>query len=63
MRARESGNKRPCECCKAPTMFQFPVVGPRGAHLRHADVCCRCGEQVALTALLPKTAPPAKKAA
>lgn len=37
-------------------MFQFEVRGPRGAHLRHADVCCRCGEQTALTATLAKKA-------
>lgn len=59
MRARESGDKRPCELCKTKTMFQFDVRGRRGGHIRYADVCWRCGEQPALTGPLadkPKAA-------
>lgn len=54
MRAREHGNKRPCELCKRPTMFQHEVVGARGAHVRWADACVACGEQTAKTAALPR---------
>ena len=52
MRARERGDKRPCELCKTPTMFTFDVYGPRGGRVRAADVCSACGEQPALTKAL-----------
>ena len=45
MKARDRGSKRPCELCGASTMFVFEVRGPRGAHLRWADVCPACGEE------------------
>lgn len=56
MRARESGEKRPCELCGVKTLFQSEIVGPKGGHIRWADTCCRCGEQTALTATLAKKA-------
>ena len=45
MRARERGDKRPCELCGQMTMFTFDVYGPRGGRVRAADVCSACGEQ------------------
>lgn len=56
MRARETGVRKPCEICKTPTMFQFEIVGPKGGHIRWADVCVHCGEQPALTAKLKQEA-------
>lgn len=63
MRSRDGGSKHACEICKTLTMFVFDVKTPRGRHVRFADTCVTCGEQPALTALLPMEAPKQKKVA
>ena len=52
MRSRQAGDKKPCELCKTPTLFQYDVRGPRGGHIRYADICWACGEQPDLTRTL-----------
>jgi len=52
VKARDRGDKRPCELCSTKTLFVFEVTGKRGAHKRWADVCVPCGEHPALTGKL-----------